>query len=333
MDAQEQQYALWGLVHGYVLDGRGGARALKADEAINVQLQPGESLWLHWDRSHPRAQHWLRSDSGLSEFACNLLLEEGTRPRVVPLPGDELLLFLRGVNLNPGAEPEDMVAVRIFADASRVISLRLRPLRATDAVVDEWAKGTGPKSASELVLYLAHYLTDKVDGLVVELSEQIDAEEEGIDNDERYTPDHGLMLQVRRRAAGLRRFLAPQRDIHTHLVRHPQPWFDEDDIRYWNELSNRLTRYLEELELIRERVGLVLESEHRRMGERTNRTMYLLGIVTGFFLPLSFITGLLGINVGGMPGAEAPHGFAYACTLILLVALFQWWLFRRLRWL
>ena len=140
------------------------------------------------------------------------------------------------------------------------------------------------------------------------------------------------MLHIRRRAAGLRRFLAPQRDIFGQLTRNKLAWFADDDSDYWNELNNRLTRYLEELELIRERVGLVLETESRRMSERMNRTMYRFGIVTGIFLPMSFLTGLLGINVGGIPGSESPYGFLVACGLMAAVALGQWWLFRRLRW-
>ena len=70
------------------------------------------------------------------------------------------------------------------------------------------------------------------------------------------------------------------------------------------------------IELIRERVGLVLESEHRRMAERMNQVMYLFAIITGFFLPLSFLTGLLGINVGGIPGSENPYGFMVVCLPI-----------------
>lgn len=329
----EEQNAQWGLVHAFVLDGQGGAEPISRESLEGLQLTAEQSLWLHWDRSHPLARRWLRENSGLSEFACDLLLEESTRPRMVVLPNDELLLFLRGINLNPGAVPEDMVSVRIFAAAQRIISLRLRPMRATEELIEQWAKGSGPKVASEVMLYLAEHLTNKVDPLVAELAERVDEQEEHLDNNERFRPDHDLMLQVRRRAAGLRRFLAPQRDIYAQLVRSRMPWFVEDDADYWNELNNRLTRYLEELELIRERIGLVLESESRRQDERTSRTMYLLGITTGFFLPLSFITGLLGMNVNGIPGDETPWGFPIACLLILGVAGFQLWLFRRLRWL
>ncbi|WP_342242959.1 zinc transporter ZntB [Pseudomonas sp. OTU5201] len=329
----EELNAQWGLVHAFLLDGQGGAEPISREALANLQLAPAQSLWLHWDRSHPLARRWLREQSGLSEFACDLLLEESTRPRMLALPCDELLLFLRGVNLNPGAVPEDMVSVRIFASAQRILSLRLRPLHATDELIEQWARGTGPKVASEVLLYLAEHLTDKVDSLVADLSEKVDEQEEHLDNNERFRPNHDLMLQVRRRAAGLKRFLAPQRDIYGQLARSRMPWFVERDSEYWNELNNRLTRYLEELELIRERIGLVLESESRRQSERTSRTMYLLGITTGFFLPLSFITGLLGMNVGGIPGDEARYGFVLACVLILGIAGFQLWLFRRLRWL
>ncbi|MEN1835117.1 zinc transporter ZntB [Pseudomonas lijiangensis] len=329
----DEANAQWGLVHALVLDGQGGARFIARTELDSLQMQPHESLWLHWDRSHPQTHSWLRNASGLSEFACTLLLEENTRPRLLPLPDQELLLFLRGVNLNPGAEPEDMVSVRIFAAAQRVISLRLRPLRATEELIEQLSEGKGPKTASELMLYLAQYLTEKVQDLLGDLTESVDDEEEKTDADERYSPEHGSLLQIRRRAAGLRRFLAPQRDIFGQLSRIKLGWFVDDDADYWNELNNSLTRYLEELELTRERVGLLLESEDRRLRERMDHTMYRFGIITGIFLPMSFLTGLLGINVGGIPGSDNPYGFLLACVLIVLVAVGQWWLFRRLCWL
>jgi len=328
----DETNAQWGLLHALVLDGKGGSRSIARTELDCLQLQPHESVWLHWDRSHPQTQTWLRTASGLNEFVCDLLLEENTRPRLLPLPDDQLLLFLRGVNLNPGAEPEDMVSVRIFAAAQQVISLRLRSLRATDELIELLAQGKGPKTASELLLYLSQYLTDKVQKVVSELTELVDEVEEAMDADERHVPEHGKMLHIRRRAAGLRRFLAPQREIYAQLTRIKMPWFVADDADYWNELNNSLTRYLEELELSRERVGLVLESEDRRLNERMNRTMYRFGIITGIFLPMSFLTGLLGINVGGIPGADNPYGFVMACSLMVVVALGQWWMFRRLRW-
>lgn len=234
----EEDNAQWGLVHALVLDGKGGARSIARTELDDLQLQPEQSLWLHWDRSHPQTRSWLLHDSGLSEFACELLLEENTRPRLLPMADEQLLLFLRGVNLNPGAEPEDMVSVRIFAEAQRVISLRLRPLRASDEILQLLEQGRGPKSASELLLLMGELLTEKVQGLVSDLAELVDLEEEKVESDERYAPEQGSLQQIRRRAAGLRRFLAPQREIYAQLSRSKWSWFANADADYWNELNN-----------------------------------------------------------------------------------------------
>jgi len=209
----------------------------------------------------------------------------------------------------------------------------LRPLRATDELLTILAEGKGPKTSSELILYLAQFLTNKVQDLVTCLSEIADEEEEKLDADERYTPEHGSILHIRRRAAGLKRFLAPQRDIFGQMTRIKLPWFVDDDADYWNELNNSLTRYLEELELTRERVGLVLEAEDRRLNVRMSRIMYRFGVLTGIFLPITFLTGLLGINVGGVPLSNDPYGFAVICILMLIIGVGQWWFYRRLQWL
>ncbi|MNM95809.1 Zinc transport protein ZntB [compost metagenome] len=322
-----------GLIYGYVLDGHGGGRQIARAELPLLDLKPEETLWVHWDRGVPEAQVWLRESSGLSEFACDLLLEEATRPRIVDLGAERLLVFLRGVNLNPGAMPEDMVSLRVYIEGQRLISLRMRSIKAVEEVRADLAAGRGPKTSSELLLSLAHSMTDRVDTLVGGIADRLDGMEEAIEEDERSIPDQHQLRILRRRAAGLRRYLAPQRDIYAQLIKLKLSWTVADDADYWNELYNSLTRNLEELELVRERISLIQEAEHRRMTERMNRTMYLLGIITGFFLPMSFVTGLLGINVGGIPGSSAPYGFAIACLVIAGIALFQWWVFRRLRWL
>ena len=112
----------------------------------------------------------------------------------------------------------------------------------------------------QVVYYLAHYLTDRVDTLISGIADQLDAVEELVEADERASPDQHQLRTLRRRSAGLRRYLAPQRDIYSQLARYKLSWFVEDDADYWNELNNRLTRNLEELELIRERISVLQEA-------------------------------------------------------------------------
>lgn len=332
MSMQHSDRLSHGLLHAFVLDGCGSAQAIGFSELEHLQLAEQQSVWLHWERSHRLTEQWLRESSGLSEFSRELLLEENTRPRLLRLDNQELLVFLRAINLNPQAEPEDMVSLRIFANAKHIYSLRQRPVQITNDLLRAFEKGQGPKNTSEVLLFLAQSLTDRVEHVVSDLGDTVDQEEARTDSDELYIPSPLGMLQARRTAANLRRFLAPQRDVFLALTRTQESWFLVDDAMYWNELSNRLTLHLEELELTRERVGLILETEHRRRNERMGRTMYLLAVITGFFLPLTFVTGLLGINVGGIPWAEQPYGFIVSCLILAALAFGQWLFFRWLRW-
>ncbi|USN98292.1 MAG: hypothetical protein H6810_08900 [Phycisphaeraceae bacterium] len=61
--------------------------------------------------------------------------------------------------------------------------------------------------------------------------------------------------------------------------------------------------------------------------------MHLLTLFAAVLLPLGLLTGLLGINVGGMPGANDPWAFWIVCVGLCVVAAGLVGLFRWLRWL
>ncbi|TDG11355.1 hypothetical protein E2F43_18370 [Seongchinamella unica] len=70
-----------------------------------------------------------------------------------------------------------------------------------------------------------------------------------------------------------------------------------------------------------------------RVSEEMNRRSYVFTVVATIFLPLGFFTGLMGINVGGMPGVDADAAFwivvAMCAGIMVALAL----LFRLNRWL
>jgi len=109
--------------------------------------------------------------------------------------------------------------------------------------------------------------------------------------------------------------------------------FDDWQRARLREVSDKVTRYVEELDSARERATVVQDELAGRLSDDLNRKMYVLTVIAGIFLPLGFVTGLLGINVGGIPGTEAPWGFALVCALLLLLGLSEYWLFRWLKWL
>ena len=86
------------------------------------------------------------------------------------------------------------------------------------------------------------------------------------------------------------------------------------------ESINDLTRLIEELDMAIERAQIVYEEIANLISEQVNKRMYIMSVVAAIFLPLGFLTGLLGINVGGVPGTENPN--AFFIFVALLVGLF-----------
>jgi zinc transporter len=111
------------------------------------------------------------------------------------------------------------------------------------------------------------------------------------------------------------------------------PWFDTRQRFRFRETTDRVIRYIEDLEEVREHAAVVQDELANRLSEQMNRTMYLLSLVAAIMLPLGFLTGLLGINVGGIPGAESPLGFVIVCVLLGLIVALEVVILRRLHWI
>lgn len=314
---------------GYRIDATG--RATELDWWGEGGSVEGALTWIHLDLTTPAARHWLEERSALDAIAIEALLEDETRPRSVPI-GAGLLVILRGVNLNPGADPEDMVALRIWAEEGRVITARRRVLM---AVRDERAavvRGEGPRSAGDFLVEIASRLVERMAGVLGALNESVDAIEEALVETAIHEQRRQLTA-IRREAIALRRYLAPQRDALARLHNERVPWLSDTHRLMLREVTDTTMRYVEDLEAARERTAVTQEELNGRLAEQMNNRMYALSVIASVFLPLGFLTGLLGINVGGIPGSDSSIGFGVVCLGLVGLGAAQLFLFRRLRWL
>lgn len=314
------------FLYSTVLDGHGGGRDIPASDVRDWNPDDGQ-LWLHMDSTDPSCEAWIRQQEGVDDVIADTLLADETRPRSV-VTANGLLVVLRGVNTNPGADPEDMVSVRIWLERNRLISTRRRRLLSVVDVHEALLAGTGPRSRGEFLILviegIANRIGDFVDGIEDRISELEDRLGAGATIELR-----SAIADVRRQIASVRRFLAPQRDALDRLIRHHNELLSSDETHRLREEADRITRHLEDLDLARERTLVLQEELQGRLAEEQNARMYVLSVVAAIFLPLTFVTGLLGMNVGGLPGTENPQGFAVAMIVMLaatggLVAYFRW---------
>jgi zinc transporter len=316
-----------GLVNAHLLDGKGGARHVLWDEILAWKPEDGV-IWVHLDRSQAGTGAWLERDSGLDPLVVSALLAEETRPRCSVLPKG-LLIILRGVNLNPGADPEDMVSLRMWLGGGRVITLRKRRLMAVQDIHEELEAGSGPTTAGGIVVALADRLAERIGPVVVDLDDTLDRlEVQTLDSAPDELRPH--LAQLRRETIALRRHIAPQRDALASLCTASTDLLSDHDRMRLREVGDRVTRYVEDLDALRERAAVTNDELGTQLAETMNRRMYTLSLVAAVFLPLGLLTGLLGINVGGIPGTQNQWAFTVVTLLLLAIGVgVGWWLRKR----
>ena len=320
-----------GLVFACQLDGRGGARRLGWVDIESGAVADG-TLWAHFDRKSPRVERWLRDRSGLTATTIDALLAEETRPRVFRGKNGTIAI-LRGINTNPGAVAENMVSIRIWSDGARVLTLRHRRLQTPRDVLSQLIiHSCGPTNAPQLFEQLIARLTERKAQTINDFDDELDEIEAHVEvGDARES--RRRLSDLRQEAVILRRYIAPQREALNSLVIDPPPWLDDSSRTKLRETSDRLTRYVEEIDAARERSMVLKDDISNRLAESTNSTLYILSIISAVFLPLGFLTGLLGINVGGMPGVDSPYAFWIAAVAMVVIVSIELVLFKRLKWL
>ncbi|KLE04971.1 zinc transporter ZntB [Aliarcobacter butzleri] len=314
---------------GFLLDKKGSATELKYEKLNSVDTTD-KILWVHFDYSTQEAKDWIRNQCNNSIVADALLADE-TRPRTTLL-GDSLLLALRGVNLDPHSRPENMISIRLFISSNMIISTSRRTLLSVTEIIEELREGTGVKSTSEFLVELTYRMIDRMDDVIDQLQDRTDYLEENI-IDMKNQEFRTEILNVRRETIILKRYLAPQKEALIKLSNEKISWIDEYKKVEIRETNDQLIRHIEELDTIRDKVILIQEELANSLSEEMNKKMYMLSIISAIFLPLTFLTGLLGINVGGIPGASNDKAF-YIFTIILLLVIFsQYIIFKKKKWI
>ncbi len=318
------------VLFAYKFDGCGGGNEIKQSEMTD-SIRDDQVTWVHLDANHDETHKWLTKEvSYLDPYVIEALLADETRPRMTQI-NDGFILILRGVNLNENSNPEDMVSIRLWIDKNRIISVRKRRLRAVQDLEKKLQNGRGPKSSGQFVAMLLSQLFFRMEPVLSSLDEKTDIIEEQILETGDLTLRESIIV-VRKQAIMFRRYMAPQRDAIQMLLMSDIDWMTENEQRHLQENYNHILRYVEDLDAVRERAQIIKDELAFMISDKLNKNMYLLSIIAAIFLPLGFLTGLLGINVGGIPGAENKDAFLVFCFILCVIVSVQIWFFKKFKW-
>lgn len=319
-------------------DGLLYAKRISAEgHAIDLDLDDPEAhkcgaglLWLHMCALNPDTREFLHNETDLDELVINALLAEETRPRIL-VRQEGVMVILRAMNLHKGCDPEDMISLRVWTDGERIITTRRRDILSIEDVKRAIANNKGPKTTGEFLTMITGCVYARMEPHIEDLEERAAKVEELValcDIDEA-TEDSGL---IRIRTAVFRRYIVPQRNVLEQLINARFSWLSEQDIEQLVESHDRVMRYVETLNDIRDRAQIVNDEITKIHDAKLNSTAYIFSVAATIFLPLSFLTGLMGINIGGMPGIDDDAAFWVFSGFCLIIVVTQIILFKKIKW-
>lgn len=300
------------------------------DETPNESSDAPLFEWTHICARHQQTPDWLTEQHALDSIVIEALVAAETRPRIL-VRSDGIMVILRGMNLHSGADPEDMISLRVWLDEHRVITARRRDIVAIEDVVDLIGEGHGPQTPGDFLVTIAERLFARMEPVLEDLEETLSKAEEQLvlgNVDEIAT----ALAVVRKRTTIFTRYVVPQRVVLEGLLNTDVDWLTGEHKEVLNECHDRVTRYTEELHEIRDRAQILSSELDNAEAQRLNKITYMFSVVATIFLPLGFLTGLMGINIGGIPGVDDGDAFWWFTGACVVLGSLQVFIFKKLKW-
>jgi zinc transporter len=310
-----------------LLVGDGPTRPVTAAETVRYG-GPG-FIWIHMDDASADELAFLKVED-IPDVAANALVATETRPRCDRIE-DGAIVNLRGPAAEELDDSDRLVSIRMWVRRGRVNSVTRRQLSATESVAEMMQAGL-IHDPGDLVAAFARAISKQLDPQVADLGDMLDDCESELDDRNVYRL-RASITRVRSEAIAFRRFVAPNRDALVTLADQDFLWLAEEDRLHIREAADRFARMTEELESVRERAALLHEQLTDLRGEMMESRSLVISIVAFIFLPLTFITGLLGMNVEGIPYATEPWAFWGVVAVCVVIGAAVLGFFLRRHWL
>ena len=310
---------LTGLLYAWLFTPGAPPRAIGAEAAAAWLAQeppaPGFA-WLHFNLAHAGSEKWLRRHLDLSAVFYEAL-HDGTASTRIDYADDSLVAVLNDVVFDFAWDAADIATLWLSAGPRLLVSGRNKPLRSVDRL--RAAVKRGDEALRSPVELLVHLLRDEADVLIAivrELAARVDSIEDHLLAN-RLEASRSQLGNYRRLLVRLQRLLAPEPSALFRLLNRPPRWLAEQDLLDLRQSTEEFSTVLSDMAALQERIKLLQEEIAARVNEQTNRSLFVLTTVSVLALPINLIAGLFGMNVGGIPFAGHPHGFAVVVLIVL----------------
>lgn len=315
-----------GLIHGYLFNPDAPPQRLNAREAAQLArhtLPDGCFLWLHINLNHARAERWVQDHFSVDDDFFDEIHSASPRTRLAQ-QNDALLAMLNDVTFSKEERSTQNATLWIWCRPQVMVSARYRPVGMIERMHQQIDRLCF-SAPDAMLLWLLGEQEAQLEQVVRRSSQAVDAIEERLLS-AAIKANRSELGHLRRMLLRVQRLLAPEPAALFRLLNRPPNWLNREPLSELRIFTEEFSVALNDLASLMERIRLLQEEIAARLMEQSNRTLFLLTSITVLALPINIVAGFFGMNVGGIPLANNPHGFLLLVLVVLVFTLVAGWL-------
>ena len=298
--------------------------ALHAAESAAQDKGPAGFVWLHFNLAHASAERWLARHAGLSDTFFETL-KDGLHSTRIERADQSLIAVINDVHFDFAFEPSDISTLWISVNQRVVVTARQQPLRAIDQLRTAVKRGEVLRSSATLLEHLMRAQADVLVEIVRGVTRRVDQTEDEL-LAAKLDHQRARLGELRRLLVRLQRLLAPEPAALFRLLQHPPAWMAPDDVEELRQSTEEFSVVLHDMSSLQERIKLLQEEIAAGVNEDNAKSLFVLTVVTVLALPINILAGLFGMNLGGVPLADNPHGFWIVVAIVVTFTVVAGWL-------
>lgn len=308
----------------------GNKKSIVVDrDQVTALLSQGVRLWIDLEAPTKDDIKWLRDVFDFHDLALVDVMNNAVRPKQ-ELYGDILFTVFSAINLNEDEDQLDTINLNIFLTDHFIVSTHLKPLKTIRETVRAMNRTRDPLSrGTDHVYYL---LLDGVVNRYLDVMDEVDESLVALEHEVFGAPTRDIQEKIfreKRRLAYLKRSITPKRDAVRDLVHDDFPQISEEVRLLIRDVLDHILRIVDAIESYRELTTGLMDSYMTNISNRMNEVMKLMSIIATVMLPLSFLTGLFGMNFDVIPGLHLEYGFWALMGFMMTLAIVLAWFFKR----
>jgi magnesium transporter len=321
------------MLHCYFFAADGKLKTANDVAGVRQAFQDGALYWLDIEDPTESEEEILWEIFNFHPLAIEDCIATHQYPKIDDY-GDYLYLIVHAIEYDKTGGAFRTSELDVFLTERFVLTFHYQPMRSTTQ--RRHRLNEGAISPDRRPAFLLHQI---LDNLIHNYSPAMDDFEKRISNIEELIikkPDPRVLDRIfkfKKETLNLKRILGPQREVINRLSRGEFRLIPAELRAYYRDIFDEISRYAEITESHRDVIMMALDAYLSATSNRLNEVMRALTLISTIFLPLTFITGLFGMNFHHIPGAGSWWGFYLTIGASALIGAGMYLFFKFKKWM